>query len=116
MSKDGSKKPYTGPSQVVTTDTHKKISVDVYTKARRMTVYALGYWGPTKANLNPDKHPELWAVVSLLCDPQKNQVANNKFCVQMTLGELEAADPDLAKWVREEAIKSFFTGNKHVFY
>lgn len=115
MKDKGTKPPYTGPSQVVTTDTHKKIYVDVYTKARRMTVYALGYWGPTKANLNPDKHPELWAVVSLLCDPQKNQVASNKFCVRMTLGELEAADSGLARWVREETTKSFFTRNKHVF-
>lgn len=115
MSKDKSKRPYTGPSQVVTTDTHGKIYVDVYTRARRMTVYAGGYYYPTKANLNPDKHPELWAVVSLLCDPQKNQVATNKFCVRMTLGELEAADPELARWAREEVTKSFFARNKHVF-
>ncbi|MNK93199.1 hypothetical protein D3C87_1133490 [compost metagenome] len=116
MSKDKrTKSPYTGPSQVVTTDTHRRIYVDVYAKARCMTVYAGNYYEPTRANLNPDKHPGLWAVVSLLCDPQKNQVAQNKFCVRLTLGELEAADPDLAKWVREQATKSFFARNKHVF-
>ena len=48
-------------------------------------------------NLSDVKYPTLWAVVNLI---GRRQVADSKFYVRLTLGELEAAEPELAAWVR----------------
>lgn len=111
------KQPYTGPSQVVTTDTRRNLYVDVYMAAKRMTLYAGVYRGGQpvmKSNLNPENHPGLWAVVHLLRDPAKDVSAGRKFYVRLTFQELEAADEGLAAWVREESTKALFEkGQQH---
>lgn len=104
------KTPYTGPSQVVTMDTAKKFYVDVFTVARRMTLHA-GVWcggSPVqRSNLSADKFPGLWAVANLLKDTKK-QVNPQKFYIKLTFQEIEAADPELAEWLRRETTRAFF--------
>ena len=104
------KQPYTGPSQVVTTDTRRTIYVDVFQKARRMTVYSGAYKGRiavSKSNLSPENHPGLWAIVNLLRD-EKTQVSSSKFYVRLTFEELASADEPLAAWVRQETTNYLF--------
>lgn len=110
------KQPYTGPSQVVTTDTKRNIYVDVYKVAKRMTLYSGTYKDGRrvqKDNLNPEKHPGLWAIASLLHDP-KMDVNKNKFYVRLTFEELETADAGLAAWLREETTRYLF--ERHNLY
>lgn len=103
------KPPYTGPSQLVTEEFSRKVTVVVFKQARRMVVIAgTTYNSPAKDNLSADKHPELWAMACLLCNP-KNEVAKNKHWIKLTLQELEAADQKLGDWARQSATQAFFS-------
>lgn len=110
MKNTKTKPPYTGPSHLVTEEFSRKIVVEVYRQARRMAVVACYPSTLTKNNLNADKHPELWAMVCLLCD-KKNEVAKNKHRIKLTLQELEAADQELGDWARQSATQLFFQRN-----
>lgn len=105
------KPPYTGPSHLVTEEFSRKVTVVVFKKAQRMAVIAgTTYNSPAKDNLSADKHPELWAMACLLCNP-KNEVARNKHWIKLTLQELEAVDQELGDWARQSATQLFFQRN-----
>lgn len=107
------KQPYTGPSQVVTTDTKRNIYIVVYQKAQRMTIYPGVYKDGQpiyKDNLREEQHPGLWAVVNLV---DRQSVADNKFYVRLTYEELAAADEPLSAWVRQEATQALFRRNEY---